>query len=128
MLMATSGDADFDTFWHNYPRKVAKVAALKAWQKIKPDAALVQQMLDAVLLQRYNPSWTEPRFIPHPATWLNGARWTDAPPSPTSHELAVAKRVRQNARGGCWHDPPCSDWQACVLTIVQEIRLRDGRE
>lgn len=65
----------FDTFWKHYPRKVAKPNALKAWLKLKPDDDLTKKIISAVSKQ--NLSAREEKFIPHPASWLNGQRWED---------------------------------------------------
>jgi uncharacterized protein YdaU (DUF1376 family) len=65
----------FDTFWKHYPRKVAKPNALKAWLKIKPDDALTKQIIAAVNAQGLCNK--EIQFVPHPASWLNAARWED---------------------------------------------------
>ena len=65
----------FDAFWSAYPRKTAKGNAESAWKKIKPDEQLLEEILTAVAKQKS--TWTDPKFIPHPATWLNGKRWLD---------------------------------------------------
>jgi uncharacterized protein YdaU (DUF1376 family) len=65
----------FDTFWKHYPRKVAKPNAFKAWMKIKPDDALTKQIIAAVNAQGLCNK--EIQFVPHPASWLNAARWED---------------------------------------------------
>ena len=67
----------FDRFWQKYPRKTAKQDALKAWDKLKADEALLDTILAA--LDRQIPLWDDPQYIPHPATWLNGHRWEDEP-------------------------------------------------
>lgn len=69
----------FDRFWQAYPRRVGKNAAQKAWAKLKPDAALVEQLLAAITAQREGADWRrdDGEFIPHPASWLNGGRWLD---------------------------------------------------
>jgi uncharacterized protein YdaU (DUF1376 family) len=66
---------DFDLFWSAYPRKTAKGNAEKSWSKLKPDEKLVSEIIEAIAKQK--PNWTDPKFIPHPATWLNGKRWLD---------------------------------------------------
>jgi hypothetical protein len=38
----------FEVFWKTYPRRKSRGAAVKAWQKLKPDAQLLKQILDAV--------------------------------------------------------------------------------
>lgn len=65
----------FEAFWAAYPRKDAKPSATKAFARLKPDEVLLAAMLAA--LHRQAATWTERRFIPHPATWLNDRRWED---------------------------------------------------
>lgn len=65
----------FDIFWKQYPRKVAKPNALKAWKRIKPDDDLLKKMLAAINSQGL--SSREIQFVPHPASWLNAERWND---------------------------------------------------
>lgn len=69
----------FDAFWSAYPKKTAKVAAQKAFEKHKPDDAMLACMLAAIATQAASPGWqkNDGEFIPNPATWLNGARWQD---------------------------------------------------
>jgi uncharacterized protein YdaU (DUF1376 family) len=67
--------SSFDTFWKQYPRKIAKDNARKAWLKIKPDEDLVQKILTAV--KTHKTFKVEEQFIPHAASWLNAKRWDD---------------------------------------------------
>jgi hypothetical protein len=64
-------EAEFELFWQRYPRRDSKGHARKAWaaavRKAGPDAIIAG-------LERYRFSET-PRFVPLPATWLNGERW-----------------------------------------------------
>lgn len=73
---ADAPDNDFATFYDLYPKKVGKPQALKAYK-----AAVKKATPDVILdgLQKHLPGWanTERKFIPNPATWLNGERWTD---------------------------------------------------
>jgi hypothetical protein len=70
----------FTSFWDIWPKKVAKADAVKAWSKLNPDAELQAVILAAVRQQTKTSQWRqeEGKFIPHPATWLNGRRWEDA--------------------------------------------------
>ena len=100
----------FAEFWNAYPRKVAKPDALKAWAKLKPDPDLQAAILDALAIQAR--AWTDKKYIPHPATWLNGRRWED--------EISAAPN-----RGAmptydpdwCHHEPKCNsrDWHDMLL-------------
>lgn len=97
--------ACFDRFWEAYPRKIGKGSAERAWGRIKPDEQLLAAMLAAIAAQR--PQWTEPKFTPHPTTWLNGKRWldeVDEDPEAASRRLtqraaaAIEARRQQGAR------------------------------
>lgn len=72
-------DDGFATFWAQYPKKVAKPQALKAWKKIKPAGRLLADLIAALKKQKASADWLKDdgRFVPHPATWLNGRRWED---------------------------------------------------
>lgn len=75
--LAGSADADFDSWWAAYPRKVGKGAAKKAWKFAlgKTDAAT---MISALANQIAGGTFTtESRYVPHPATWLGAERWSD---------------------------------------------------
>lgn len=73
---------DFVRFWDVYPRKAAKPDALKAWNKLGPDEALVGQIIEAVQRAREGPDWAKDggQYVPYPASYLNGRRWEDEPP------------------------------------------------
>jgi len=83
-------DPLFVEFWSAYPRRVDKGHARTAWTKaIKngadPTAITAGAQAFGGHCQHLR---TEARYIPHPATWLNGERWTDQPdgnptPDPT---------------------------------------------
>lgn len=72
-------DVRFEKFWQSFPSKVGKDAARKAFDKRKPDDALLAQMLSAIDAQRKSPKWLKDggQFIPNPATWLTQGRWMD---------------------------------------------------
>jgi len=65
----------FENFWSLYPRKVAKKAAMKAFEKVKSNQDVVLSRLKNTITTEW--AGKEIRFIPHPATWLNGERWED---------------------------------------------------
>lgn len=68
----------FERFWTLYPRKTNRVAAVRAWDKLSPDLDLCRVMAVAIKAQMQTPQWRDgPEHIPHPSTWLNGARWLD---------------------------------------------------
>lgn len=73
----TNNPGPFEMFWMAYPRKVGKFAARREWDRIKPDAEMVAAML--ATLEWQCQEWDDPKFIPHPRTWLHQGRWEDEP-------------------------------------------------
>jgi len=67
----------FDTFWKLYPRKVAKRAALGAFNRLTKDEQ--SQAVEAI--EQHIAYWklkgTEMDFICHASTWLHQGRWED---------------------------------------------------
>jgi hypothetical protein len=70
-------DATWEVFWATYPRRVAKAAARRAWdralRRVGGDASVI--VLGAARY-RDDPN-RDAQFTAHPATWLNGDRWED---------------------------------------------------
>jgi len=67
----------FDEFYAAYPKKVKPRDARKAWDKLKPDAALRLTILKAIEAQKRTEQWQKDggQFIPYPASWLNSESW-----------------------------------------------------
>lgn len=80
-ITKSSCDDLFERFWMAYPRHTAKQNARKAWEKLKliPDDPRIQAIRDGLARAKTSREWTKDggQFIPHAATWLNGARWAD---------------------------------------------------
>ncbi len=101
---------DFGAFWAQYPRKVAKRDAMRAWTKLRSaDRLAAMQALPA-----HNAFWqkkfgADRSFIPHPATWLNGGRWED--------ELdPIVEKSKQGASVQAFAEP---EWWESWSGIVQ---------
>jgi hypothetical protein len=71
-------DQEFEQFWAAYPKRVAKVAARKAFLKAiaKTDLRTIIRAVETAKLTR---DWAknDGQFVPYPATWLNDGRWAD---------------------------------------------------
>lgn len=67
-------EREFEKFWESYPRKVAKKEAKRAFSNSLKETTLTT-ILAALAADAAN--WREERFIPYPATWLNGGRYLD---------------------------------------------------
>jgi hypothetical protein len=81
---AASDDALFDQFWAVYPRQVAKLAARKAWDKAVEIAPAEKIIAGARRYARERQD-ANPQYTKHPATWLNGGGWMDAPGANRPH-------------------------------------------
>lgn len=69
----------FELFWANYPKKSGKKDALKAWKKMRCGNGIFETIMAKLAQFKKSDSWTrdDGRFVPNPATWINGERWTD---------------------------------------------------
>jgi hypothetical protein len=93
-------DDGFELFWTAYPKKVAKEAARRAWQKLQPSTELQADMVATLAWQRQQDSWIrdDGRYVPNPATWLLQCRWQDEPsPTPRLNDrtLAIGRAVKE---------------------------------
>lgn len=79
----------FEKLWKQYPRKTAKGAARRAFDRLMQtkDAPALDTLLKAV--DRYKATVTEIRYCAHLSTWLNGERWLDEITS--THQVVVEK-------------------------------------
>jgi hypothetical protein len=78
-------DLAFETWWEQYPKKVAKAAARKAYERIvRSSVAAPQELFAGVMRYAAQRTDQDPQFTKHPGTWLNGACWTDEPDQPRS--------------------------------------------
>ena len=93
-------DPGFDAFWSEYPRKIDKAAARRAWK-----SATKQTTEGDILggLVRWKFAWvaaeTAPEYIPHPTTWLNRHRWESTPDIGTAAKTGadpLADAIRQH--------------------------------
>ncbi|MGE7139165.1 helix-turn-helix domain-containing protein [Luteibacter sp. NPDC031894] len=102
---STDAPADgFDEFWAAYPRKDGRKDAVKAWNKLKPNAELLTKILSALALQAKSARWTEQdgKYIPHGSTYLNGERWLDPvhPPNQAHVKPPIAQRFADKTYHG----------------------------
>lgn len=70
---------NFEPFYKAYPKKKARRDAEKAWAKLNPSPELTQTILTALEKQKRSEEWQKEggKYIPYPATWINGRRWED---------------------------------------------------
>jgi hypothetical protein len=101
-------DASFARFWSHYPRRTAKAAALAAWAKLVKAGVVCDEWLARIVSAIHAQERARAGRVargerladwPHPATWLNGARWEDevAGASPTR----MTERQALSCAAGC---------------------------
>lgn len=72
----------FAAFWEDYRKKVPKGVpvgdkqrASRAWNRLKPDADMIEAMRQGLEAQAGTALWKRGIGIPHCSTWINGRRW-----------------------------------------------------
>lgn len=69
-----NAEEQFQNWWLAYPRKIAKANARKAFSKAIKIASM-EQLLEGITRYVANkPAYCD---YAHPASWLNGERWSD---------------------------------------------------
>jgi len=128
----------FDDFWSAWPRREAKKAALRAWNKL----STAKQITAFQALPDHIAQWRKEGrarcHIPHPATWLNGERWEDElggdvfPPVPkpkrqsgppwwTSHVL-MERKGREVGAGPARPGETTEQYKARIQAVLDENR------
>ena len=74
-----AGDEEFFVFYNKYPKHKNRAGALKAWKKMNGNRPTLEILLNAIESQKQTDEWRKEngKYIPHPASWLNGKRWED---------------------------------------------------
>jgi hypothetical protein len=108
--MGTQRDmvADFAAFWETYPRRVGKLAAMRAYSKARSLASAAEILDGLARALAHFPA--DLRFVPHAASWLNAGRWLD------EHEPVRPARPRCV----CPHTPPCNSKVWCQVQQARE--------
>ena len=66
----------FEKFWKAYPNGAGRKAAVRAWDKLKPDDALLVVMARTLEKDMRSEQWGR-GIIPRASTWLNSEPWND---------------------------------------------------
>ncbi|MCK5016423.1 MAG: DUF4373 domain-containing protein [Candidatus Peribacteraceae bacterium] len=92
-------ESNFAIFWLAYPKKKAKGDAEKAFKKLNPDDELITTILSSIEKAKKSGDWLKDggKYIPYPATWLNGKRWEDEITEGGTREPSVkhSRHIRQ---------------------------------
>lgn len=71
-----SGTEEIESIYQAYPRKVAKIPALKAIERALRKVS-AESLLESTRSFARSCVGKDPQYIPHPATWFNAGRWED---------------------------------------------------
>jgi hypothetical protein len=101
-------DPAFDIFWQAYPRREARLDALKAWGQMQGTAAPSVILEGAKrYAERCRREGRETKYIALPASWLRAGRWDDQEPtvmsSVSTHQgRHQSKDEERRARWTAW--------------------------
>lgn len=79
-VLLSEQESWFLSFWEKYPRKVDKKNSQKVFNRVCKDEETYGKIM--IGLEKQIPTWRDPKYIPHPSTWLNGERWNDETSQP----------------------------------------------
>jgi len=84
----------FCSFWDAYPKKQGKKKCEETWCKKIDSLELAEQVISHVQERaKHDAQWLKDdgQYIPHPTTFINGARWTD------KYEVKTQNTARERA-------------------------------
>lgn len=116
--------AEFLAFWAQYPKKVAKLDAFKAWMKLTLDQQFAAAQSLPAHVRYWNLAGTAKEYQPHCATWLNGQRWEDelempVEKAPQSEWWRSTAGIEAKARElGMWPPRAGEDWHSLKSRIL----------
>lgn len=113
---ASTSSTEFEGWYAVYPRKVGRRQAEKTYRKARHGVSAERLLAGAKAYAALcRAKETEPQYIAHPATWLNGQRWTDedlqevsADPDPVDRR-AFQRAVREWEDSGSQGPAPAPD-------------------
>jgi hypothetical protein len=92
--------AGFEDWWRQYPKRVAKAAALRAYRTvITKQLATVDELLAGAMRYAAERGLSDPRYTKHPATWLNGGCWAD------EAAMEIISTIDEAGNTVDWHQP-----------------------
>lgn len=99
VMSAGALDAEFESWWASYPRRVGKLAARKAYEKARRQATVGELAAGVERYVRHKPSYAD---YCHATTFLSQGRWMDSydtpkPATSTLEDMAEYERLREAA-------------------------------
>lgn len=130
---AAIADAHFEEWYAAYPKKEKRIAARKAYEKalvvLADDSRVISgqmQAVDILLCAAHayarRRSVEDPRFTPHPASWLNAGQWDDeAPPAFAPQRAGGSTLVERN---GMW----VTGRNAASLDLLERLKAEEATQ
>lgn len=90
----------FDAFWAQFPRRIAKLDAQRAYLKALK-LAPAEDILAGAIRYATQVKGKDPQFTKYPAGWLRGGGWMDETPAPQlTGTDALRDRLRREIEDG----------------------------
>jgi hypothetical protein len=86
----------FNEFWKEYPRKIDRAAAKKAFKSALKRTKF-EDIIAGAIAYRNDPS-RKPEFTKYPATWLNADAWENAATLPEVRQANDERRLKEKQR------------------------------
>ena len=122
----TEVNETFELWYSEYPRKEAKQDAIKAWNKLQKSMPELSVMVDKLKKQIAVHNWTKEniKYIPLPASYLNGKRWEDVIEEQVMQEGKPAEIAEKMVTGRLnkFYKEICLEEQA----FIKENSIRKG--
>ena len=93
-------EAKFEEFWKEYPRKIDRAAAKKAFRSALKRAKF-EELLAGAIAYRNDPA-RKPEFTKYPATWLNADAWENSATLPEARQASEERRTKEKARSDAY--------------------------
>jgi hypothetical protein len=119
-------DKDFDQFWNQYPRKVARAHAYKMWQRLNSEEKFAALHALPVHVRYWAAAGRDMDRIPHAGSWLNpdeGRRWEDelempAPKDEMGEWWKTTSGIHRKALSLGMTAKPGEDWHELKARIL----------
>ncbi len=104
-------EAEWEAFWAKYPRRVAKLAAKKAYQQARRMASQEELLAGVDAYIQHKPAYCE---WAHASSWLRAGRWLDE-----WDDVPVKPRIYW------WDECKALHGGTCIKQWDHEIKKRD---
>lgn len=124
--------AQFEQFWSLYPEQKSKSNAQAAFEQLRPNAELFQQIMQALeqQIQHRDKLQAQGTWVPpwkYPANWLVQRCWEDSLFMDAPREIPHAKHEKNTRAGNTSADlfcPPCDEEESRASNVISILRCQ----